>query len=100
MLTVNYLTGVNAMTLQELTTACAESIEFQKQLGEDPEAAMLRLTVPGLCRGRRVEVFPGVFGKNLGHIPIGPDFGAGAELNGTEVYVKVADIQRYLESIL
>ena len=37
---------------------------------------------------------------DLGHIPIGPDFGAGAELNGTEVYVKVADIQRYLESIL
>jgi hypothetical protein len=88
------------MTLLELLEECGEAIDFQVACGLDPEEAGLRITRPGLAPEGPVEVLPGVYGENLGHVPTGPEFGHGAALNGTDVFILVRDIRRYVEGLL
>ena len=88
------------MTLQELLEECIEAIDFQLFCGLDPEEAGIRVTLSGLAPEGPVEVLPGVYGENLGHVPTGPEFGHGVVLEGTDVFVLVRDIRRYVEGLL
>lgn len=88
------------MTLTELAEACDDATRFKRFTGEDPELATVILAIPGRYKTKRVEILPGCFGENLGLVPIGPKFGAGAKLNGTQVSVKVSAIRKYIESLL